>query len=99
MKYFRFFNGHESLPKENWLIVGTYAESRLEARRILNKVLYLNERDESDIEPDDPGLTYQYIDERDLEEGEEPSQTIYGYIPLEDGTHEYPEKHSWEQSY
>lgn len=97
-KYFRYMNGHTELPRESWLIVGTYGSSRIDARRILHKVLYLAHKDPEDSE--DAGLIFEYLDERDLHEDEKPVQIIYGYTPI-DGTTpvEYPENPSWEQSY
>jgi len=96
MKYFRFYSGHTKVERENYIILGIYEESRLKARSLLKYLLY--EKNKPADEPEDRGLIFEYIDERELHEGEEPLQIIYGYIPNEnDGT--YPDIHSWEQSY
>jgi hypothetical protein len=87
MKFFRFHHGHTELERKLWIRLGVYAESRLKARSILVKVLF--ESQLSDGEKPDPNVTWEYFDERELYEGEEPVNVIYDWIP--DGNGEYKE--------
>jgi len=97
MKYFRFYDGHVKLERKQYLMVGLYAESRLAARKTMERVLYMSTLDDELPQELDKGLIYEYIDERDLHEGEEPVQIIYGYQPDING--EYSNTHAWEIAY
>lgn len=87
MKFFRFLHGHDELERKKWVILGLYAESRLRARSILIKVLLESQMDEG--ETMDPGIRWEYLDERDLYEDEQPVNVIYDWIPDNNG--EYKE--------
>jgi len=85
MKFFRFLHGHQELERIRWVLLGVYAESRIAARRKLIKVLL--ESQQAEGEPMDPGTTWEYYDERDLFEDEEPVNAIYDWIPDNNGNY------------
>ena len=97
MKYFTYSNGHEEFDRRDYLKLGLYANSRLEAYSIIEKVLFKELLENDKQRPKEVGFVIDYVDERDLTEGEEPANIIYGWIP--DANGDYPETHSWEQSY
>lgn len=83
MKFFRFLHGHDELERIRWVMLGIYAESRLRARSKLIKVLLESQLSEG--EQLDPGIQWEYFDERELYEGEEPTNIIYDWIPDNNG--------------
>lgn len=97
MKYFTYVNGHEDLDRREYLQLGLYANSRLEAYSIIEKVLFKEAMEAENKRPRELGFVIDCTDERELTEGEEAVNIIYGWIP--DANGDYTEKYSWEQSY
>lgn len=91
MKYFIFYNGHQELDRKNWLTIGTYAESSAEAKKIFEDVLVTPGLPAEDAAEARSLFVFEYVSERDLEEGEEPKRAIYGETP--------DSSHRWEQTY
>jgi hypothetical protein len=92
MKYFRHYLGHNKVPRNEFLIYGSYAETASAAAENLHYVLYEKDRREEEG-PADPNAFFEYIDERDLNTGEEVTGHLYMYAPQE-GTDPpvYPEQ-------
>ena len=84
MKYFRHYNGHPNLSRNEYTIFGCYAETAAQAEERLYYLLYEKPWRE-DEGPIDPDAFFEYIDERELYEGEEVVNEVYGFAPI-DGT-------------
>ena len=82
MKYFRYLNGVTGMDRSEYLMYGLYASSKDAADAQLKLTLY-----QKDARPEetDPlmDVILEYLDERDLEPGENATELVDMFIPTD----------------